>query len=491
MKHPAWALTAVIAVLWASNLLVSARLGLGDAEALYYSYSQHLAGAYLDHPPLIGWLIRAAVSLFGTSVLSVRLVPLCMTGLCLVSAYACTKEMFGRPAAGVCVLLLFASPVFSIGMVAATPDAPLAACVLLFVQQLHRAQVEAFRGPVARVVRPAFIGVLMGLAFLAKVTGACLVITAVLLLLQKPFRRFLKSPGLYVGAAAAAAGCVPVFLWNARHGWVGVLHRLVFTQGDAGFSLRNVGALLGGQVLYVGPLVLLLMGLAVRLHVTSEGDANRRRAGNLLLATAAPVLLLTYLLACWSKVAEPHWPAAGYLPLYPLAAGYIAESASRRLFRWAVGFGAAVLVIAQIVVLTPLLPVLVPRPIYEPKYDLANELRGWDEAAELVRRLDPEKKPVVAAFYTQCAQLAFALRRKGDPPVRCASEALTDFDIWYGKFELDERGALFVTDNRFDFDPRQVLKNAEVGAKTELVIKRGGVEARRFSVAAVAEKGAQ
>ncbi len=483
MKRPAAVAIAVAAVLFASNVLVSSMLGLGDAEALYYNYSRHLALSYLDHPPLIGWLIAASVSLFGTSVLAVRLVPLCMTGLCLLFAYRATAETFGKNAAAVSALLLFASPVFSIGMTAASPDAPLAACVLLFTWQLHRALTDDSRGVTARVLRPTLLGALVGLAFLAKYTGACLVLSVFALLCQKPYRRFLTAPGLYLGALAAAAFALPVVIWNVRHGYIGVLHRLVYTQGGAGFSLRNLGALIGGQLLYVGPLVLLLMGLAVRRYFRSEGEPPKvRNAQGVLLAVSLPMLAVTYLLCLWSNVAEPHWPAAGYLPLFPLAAHYLVETAKRRLLRWTVGLGAAVLGLAHIVVLTPLLPAIVPRPIYEPKYDLANEMRGWDEAADLLRHLDTDKRPVVAAFYTACSQLVFALNRADDPPVRCASKALTDFDIWYGRFALDERGAFFVTDNRFEHDPKAVLENATVGAKTTLSIVRGGIEVRRFRV---------
>ena len=69
-----------------------------------------------------------------------------------------------------------------------------------------------------------------------------------------------------------------------------------------------------------------------------------------------------------------------------------------------------------------------------------------------LRALNREGRPVVAAFYTQCSQLAFALSRPEDPPVRCISEQTDDFDLWRGPFALPETGAFFVSDNRFDHD---------------------------------------
>lgn len=485
MRRPQVVLVSVIGVLWLSNIVVSSMLGLGDAEALYYLYSRHLALSYLDHPPLIGLLIRFSTAVAGGTVLGVRLVPMGMSALCLLFAYCCTSDMFGKKAAVICVLLMVASPVFSIGMTAASPDAPLAALVMLFVWRLHRAVTDTSEGRASRLMQQAVLGGVLGLAFLAKYTGACLVISVFAVLAQKEHRHFFKHPGFYLAGFIAATGSLPVFVWNYQHEWAGVLHRLVYTQGEAGFSLRNAGALIGGQLLYVGPLVLWLFGSALLHHKNATDKMSAaHRARRLLIAVSLPTLVITYLIVCWSKAAEPHWPAAGYLPLFPLAAGFVAQArpSVQRLFRWTVGFGAVVFAVAHIVVLSPLVPAFVPQKMYEPKYDLANELRGWDEAAALLRAVNPEKKPVVAAFYTQCSQLAFHLNRAEDPKVRCVSPELDDFDIWDGAFAPGKKGAFFVTDNRFDHRSNDFFTDGKIVSKVSLSIKRAGVEVRRFQI---------
>jgi hypothetical protein len=143
-------------------------------------------------------------------------------------------------------------------------------------------------------------------------------------------------------------------------------------------------------------------------------------------------------------------------------------------------------VLVHVIVLTPALPALVPKGAYEPRYDLGNELRGWPEVADALRRADADGRIVVGAHYTVCAQLAFALSRPGDPPVRCASKQIDDFDIWNGPFELPREGVLFVTDNRFDDDPARVFPKARVvGEPLRLTIERGGRWVRRFTVFSV------
>ena len=497
MKRPAWALAGGIALLWASILLVSSLLDLGDAEALYAVYAQHPQSSYLDHPPLIGLLLRVPITLFGAGTVSVRLVPMLCAALCLILAFLITRDLFGHSAAALCVGLMIASPVFSIGMTAASPDAPLAVLTLLFVRLFYRSLNPENDGTVKRQLFPLLSGIVLGFAFLAKYTGACLALGAVIVLLLPENRRHLRRPILYLAATVALAIASPVLWWNAHHDWIGVTHRLVYTQTEAGFSLRNLGALLGGQLLYVGPLVLVLFAVAIRRALTRRDRTSpRARAERLLMILSASVLAPAYLLVLWSKTAEPHWPAAGYLPLFPLTAFAIAElireggTRIKGLYRWAVGVGVAVLVIAHIAVLTPVVPLLTPAGDYEPKYDLSNELRGFPAVAATIRRIDSQQRPVTAAFYTLCSQLAFHLSRPDDPRVRCVSPALDDFDLWYGPFTLDERGALFVTDNRFDHDPKALFPDGTVTDINIVPIFRAGIEVRRFSIYTVQLKTA-
>ena len=116
MSRSPYVLAAVIALLILSNLIVSSLVGLGDAEALYYCYARHPSSSYLDHPPLIGWLIAAAIAVGGVNTLAVRMVPMTMTAACLLFTYLLTRDMFGRRAAAWSSVLMFSTPVVSVGM---------------------------------------------------------------------------------------------------------------------------------------------------------------------------------------------------------------------------------------------------------------------------------------------------------------------------------------------------------------------------------------
>src|SRR5262245_63835401 len=44
-------------------------------EAYYWLWSKHLAAGYLDHPPMIAWIIRASILIFGDTAFGIRFVP--------------------------------------------------------------------------------------------------------------------------------------------------------------------------------------------------------------------------------------------------------------------------------------------------------------------------------------------------------------------------------------------------------------------------------
>ena len=72
-------------------------------EAYYWNYAQHLDIGYLDHPPMVGWLIAAGTAVFGDTEFGVRIGALCCGAVAGFFTYRLTREMFGaaeRPGGG-------------------------------------------------------------------------------------------------------------------------------------------------------------------------------------------------------------------------------------------------------------------------------------------------------------------------------------------------------------------------------------------------------
>src|SRR5262245_58434730 len=88
------------------KLILMGCVNLIPEEAYYWNYAQHLDWGYLDHPPMVAWLIWLSTTIFGKSELSVRLPAYICWLLAAVFMFRLTLNLYGGPAAFRAVLLL-------------------------------------------------------------------------------------------------------------------------------------------------------------------------------------------------------------------------------------------------------------------------------------------------------------------------------------------------------------------------------------------------
>jgi hypothetical protein len=256
-------------------------------------------------------------------------------------------------------------------------------------------------------------------------------------------------------------------------------HRALTTP--IGAPLRNLGALVGGQLLYLTPPV---VWAACLLLVNLYRGRSRDTASAVLCSvTLASLPLLG--LCLLSRVAEPHWPAPIYLGL-ALHAARAETVLSRRLARTCAAVAGAATAIAVAWVLWPIAPRLSPRLA---RHDLANDLIAWPLAMPTVvsalrESTEPSRPPpvVVGPHWTVCAQLHAALPRSF--PVGCNSPEGDDFERWLPSAIWQAAPTIiYVTDSRMpDLDSR-MPSNLRTDRIWTTDIRRGGVVVRRVRVA--------
>ena len=123
------ALLALVGASIAVRAAVLGSLDLLQEEAYYWGYAQRPALGYLDHPPMIAWLIAAGTRVFGDTELGVRVVVFAAWILAAWCVFVFAAESYGRRAGFVATALFATLPYFFSNGVLATPDAPLtAAC---------------------------------------------------------------------------------------------------------------------------------------------------------------------------------------------------------------------------------------------------------------------------------------------------------------------------------------------------------------------------
>jgi dolichol-phosphate mannosyltransferase len=183
-------------------------------EAYYWNYSQHLDLSYLDHPPMVAWLIWLGTSVFGQTELGVRAGALGASLIALWFSVRLAGNLLGRPYAYPVALLFAVLPFFFGTGFFMTPDAPLVACWAGALYFLERGLLAGSR----RAWLGA--GIVVGLGLLSKYTIALVAIAALAyMLLDRRARRWLFCSQPYVAILLALLLVSPVLLWNAQHGW--------------------------------------------------------------------------------------------------------------------------------------------------------------------------------------------------------------------------------------------------------------------------------
>lgn len=92
------------------RLLCVGYVELLPEEAYYWNYSRHLDIGYLDHPPMVAWLIRLGTAVFGESEFGVRAGALLCGALASVFIDAQARHWLRHwipYAAGILALALF------------------------------------------------------------------------------------------------------------------------------------------------------------------------------------------------------------------------------------------------------------------------------------------------------------------------------------------------------------------------------------------------
>jgi hypothetical protein len=476
---------ALFAVLLASaallvvRLYAAQRLGFGDAEALYACYARHPQPVYLDHPGLIGVVARVVGGGAPPSPAAAHRVT-ALLATAAPWAGACAARAAGAPprAAAVAALALLLAPEISVGLFGLTPDLLL----VLFWYASVAASLWAITAPAGSL--RALLGALasgaaVGLACDSKVSGALLFVGLVLAWGSRHAAAHRRTVAPWGALLVALVVVSPVIADEIGRGFPMLRHRLIDTQKEAGLSLRNVGAVLGGQLLYVTPPLLVGAYLVARdLHRRRHDDSTSRLLWSVSVASLPLVPLCLV-----SRVAEPHWIAPLYLAL-PVHLARRSPFLHPTLVKSALATSALALAVAHAWVLFPIGPKLLGRS-YEPRYDLANDLFAWRQTLPVVREAleasATEAPPIVVGpHWTVCAQVHAAL--PGSVLVGCRGDIPDDFDDWVPPSTWQKAPTLlFVSDDRFPL-PLDLLHGRRVDGTWGAEVRRGGVVVRRVTI---------
>jgi len=434
-------LSPQLATLWllgiisVMHLLVLGRIGLSGDEAHYALYGLHLDWSYFDHPPLVGWL-QALILPFSESNFALRLWPVGLSLLSSALIYGLTRSLYpqGSPWLGfIAVLLLQSLLVFQILSLAMLPDSPLLPLALAAAWLSYRILFEG------REREWLLLGLVLGLAGLAKYTAVLLVPSILLMLVLTGRWRSLQTPWPWLAVLLALLVISPVLYWNWQHEWISFLYQLGHGVPAREWAVSRFGISLGGQLLGYGPL-LVVLGL---LALFSQRRQWRDPGMLLALVFGLPILLFF----AWSSglnTVLPHWTLVGWVMLIPMLASWLSQQWTRRWVRILAAIGLAYSLLFSLVLHTEFFhPWL---PFADQRHPMA-DLHGWELAVERARlhreaMMPGEQAPVLfSGNWSYTSHIAWRAR---PDTVQTLGRDGDQHSIWFGSPQPGARGVLIV-----------------------------------------------
>ncbi|HEY6102393.1 MAG TPA: glycosyltransferase family 39 protein [bacterium] len=393
-----------------------------DDEAYYWLWSRHLAWGYVDHPPMIAWLIALTARL-GDGAFLIRVSPLIFGALTSYTLFLLGRELFDARAGIAAAILFQVVPVLAGAGLLATPDAPLLLC---WVAALRFAW-QALEG---RPNRWLAAGAAVGGGLLSKVPMVLLPAGLILYtVVRSP--RSLRNWQPYAAAGLAAALFAPVIIWNARHGWAGlhyVLRGRLSVESSAVVGITGIGKLLEEQMPFA---LLLLPAYAWALVVPFRA---RSEPMTFLALATLPALVFPFIPAYAGAWPHGNWLAPAYL-----AFSIVLGAVWSRTVAVLAGVNGAAIVAGLLTSVIPILPLLPG----------AEEVYGWREAGTRVtaelRTLGADAA-IVTDRYQIAAQLGYYARGAPVTVLPCPRPAT----IWTRPEVLAGRPGIAVIDARWD-----------------------------------------
>ncbi|MHB8378321.1 MAG: glycosyltransferase family 39 protein [Acidimicrobiales bacterium] len=356
--------------LFALEMALASRYGFHRDELYFMDSARHLEGGYVDQPILTPLLVRVSLSLFGVSLLGIRVWVALAVAATVVVGSLTARELGGSrraqllAALGVATMPVLLAAGHTMGT---TPLDILAWSSLAFVT------VRIERTGNLRLW--LFAGLILGVGLANKHSIGLFAVAIFLGAFFSRGSRWVLNRWFLAGVAVAACFTIPDVWWQALHGWPTIAMTRSLNQENGG--LGNVGNWFAGQLVMVTIALIWVWVEGIRFLWREKRPLSRA------LVWAYGLLFVFFALTTGAKI---YYLAGAYV--YLLAAG--AVSVDRRLglsrgkLPRLLGFVALSTVLSLPLVL-PILPASDIGWTYKINQSLAEEV-GWPELVHSVAK---------------------------------------------------------------------------------------------------------
>jgi len=347
-------------------------MGLMPQDAYYTYYSDSLALSYFDHPPMVAYMIKLFILIFGKSAVSLHLGDFIVTSLTVTFLYLFLKEILKKVQLKRAITLIVTAPLITILSINTTPDVPLlffwSLSLLLGYKAIKSGQWYWW----------VLAGLGCGFAFTSKYTGIFLPAGMFLfLLVSKENRKYLLSYKFILFALAVIVAVSPVVIWNIQNDFISLRYQSADRAAGLSsfeFEPELFPGFLGSQLLLALPLFLIATYIYGFKIVKQLFKREKIEKHILFAASFALPMLFTFTAISFVYWVKINWIMPVFLSATVLAATYLKND---KLIRWQTIF--------SIVVHIGLLVQLIWAPV---KIKSDDTWLGWEELAHKVDSLE-------------------------------------------------------------------------------------------------------
>ena len=318
-----------------------------DDEAYYAMYARHLSWGYIDHGPVIGYLIYL-FTIFGENSFTVRLSALVLLIILTVVLYNFGKQHFNKNTGIIMSLGISANMLFHTNSVVVTPDVPLAFFTIMAILYYYKAYF--IHGKYFYIG-----GLFLGLAILSKVSALFPAIGIILFpFINSAKRHILFDLRFYGSLLIALILFMPFIIWNLQNDLAFVRYQgSHITQGG---SWSDFTSLWAGLFVTAGP-ILFYYSVVKPFLLIKNMKSIKIEIQYFVIVTIVP--LCYFLSHSFFSRMEVNWPApifSGGLFLFGLCLGKD-WPLFRKRFAFQIAFSLFLILLVTIQTFFPLLPV--------------------------------------------------------------------------------------------------------------------------------------
>jgi len=341
-------LFSFIFILTALRLFFIANTMLIDDEAYYAIYARHLNWGYIDHGPVIAYLIRFFTILIENSF-TVRLGGVVSLTILCYLLYQFGKTYYSRKTGMILALTVCVSMMFHISAIVITPDAPLAFFTILSIIYYYKAYFIH-----EKYLYPA--GLFMGLSILSKISAIFPAIGILLFpVIVKEKWHYLKNRKFYLALIIAFLIFTPFIYWNIQNDMAFVRYQ--------GSHIMEKGSWLTFIELWMGILLLcgpVLFYYTLILPIQHLIKIKSVSADKIYFSLVTFIPLIYFLLHSFFSRMELNWPFPVFMGGIFLFGIYIGEcwKNSRGLLLFQLGYSLILIFTVTIHTFSPILPII-------------------------------------------------------------------------------------------------------------------------------------